>query len=211
MTAELVRCGKRTADIGTDHAYLPAYLIINGIIPSAIAADLRKGPLENAKETVKKYSLEEKIELRLSDGFDNLYYTEADDFVLAGMGGTLMTKLMERTEWLLNPDLHLVLQPQSHSNDVRVFLTQNGFEILNEKAVFEGKRIYTCLDAVFTGNAEKMPESFEYFGKLTENTDEASIEYIKRQTEKLKRERAALESSGNDYSYIDRILRGVER
>lgn len=210
MTASLVREGKRIADIGTDHAFLPAYLVLNGKNPSAIACDVRVGPLENARQTVTEYSLEEKIELRLSDGFDMLYYTEADDFVLSGMGGTLMCELISRTDWLKNEALHLVLQPQSHAQDIRKYLCENGFEIKNELCVKEGERLYIAFDAYFTGKVQRKNDTYYYFGSLSEKSDEASQMYVKKLIERLEKERVALKNSGNDYSRIDNVLRGVK-
>ena len=85
--AELVRKDKIFADIGTDHAYLPVYLVEKGIVNHAIAADLRVGPLDNAKETVVSHNLTDKIELRLSDGLDNFKDNEVEEIAVAGMGG----------------------------------------------------------------------------------------------------------------------------
>ena len=209
MTASLVREGRRIADIGTDHAYLPVYLVLNGKNPSAIASDLRTGPLENARQTVNEYGLSEIIELRLSDGFDMLYFTEADDFILAGMGGTLMTDLISRTDWLKNENIHLVLQPQSHAQDIRKYLCENGFEINRELCVSEGERLYIAFDAYFTGSADRKDDSYYYFGSLPENTDENSKLYVKKLIERLEKERTALKQSGNDFSHIENILRGV--
>jgi len=210
MTASLVREGKRIADIGTDHAYLPVYLVMNGKIESAIASDLRKGPLENARQTVTENGLTDKIELRLSDGFDMLYHSEADDYVLAGMGGTLMTELISRTPWLKDENLHLVLQPQSHAQDIRRYLCENGFKIDRELCINEGKRLYIAFDAYFTGEADKKGETYYYFGSLPMNTDESSVLYVKKLIKRLEKERDALKNSGNDYSHIDNILRGVK-
>ena len=100
MAAKMVRGGSIAADIGTDHAYLPAWLVLNSVCPSALACDLRKGPLDNAKKTVELYGIADKITLRLSDGFDKIEANEADDFIMCGMGGTLMAELVARTDWL---------------------------------------------------------------------------------------------------------------
>lgn len=210
MTASLVREGKRIADIGTDHAFLPVYLVLNGKNPSAIASDVKKGPLENAKKTVAEYSLEDKIELRRSDGFDMFYHTEADDFVLAGMGGTLMAELISRTEWLKNENLHLVLQPQSHAQDIRKYLCENGFRINNELITSEGDRIYVAFDAYFTGDAQRKDEAFYYFGSFLEKDDGLSALYVEKLKNRLIKEKSALESSGYDCTHIEKILRGVE-
>lgn len=100
--ADMVRKGVVAADIGTDHAYLPSYLVLSGICPRALACDLRKGPLENAAETLEHWNIADKISLRLSDGLDELSAGEADDIIMAGMGGILIAKLLERTEWVKN-------------------------------------------------------------------------------------------------------------
>ena len=112
--ADLVRKDKVFADIGTDHAYLPVYLVENRIINCAIAADLRVGPLENAKETVVSHNLSDKIELRLSDGLDNFSENEVQEIAVAGMGGLLISSFIERTDWLKNSNVHLILQPMTH-------------------------------------------------------------------------------------------------
>ncbi|MCR4563830.1 MAG: class I SAM-dependent methyltransferase [Clostridiales bacterium] len=210
MTASLVREGRRIADIGTDHAFLPAYLVLSGKITSAIASDVKKGPLENAGQTVAEYGLADKIELRLSDGFDMLYYTEADDYVLAGMGGTLMAELISRTPWLKDENLHLVLQPQSHAQDIRKYLCENGFKICTELITDEGGRLYIAFDAYFTGEAEKKDETYYYFGSFPEKDDGLSALYVEKLKNRLIKEKTALKNSGYDYKHIDEILRGVE-
>jgi len=210
MTASLVREGKVIADIGTDHAYLPVYLVSNGKNPSAIAADVKKGPLENARKTVEQNNLSGKIELRISDGFDMLYHAEAEDFVLSGMGGTLMAELISRTQWLKNEDLHLVLQPQSHAQDIRKYLCENGFEIKNEICINEGERLYIAFDAYFTGRAQRKSEAYYYFGSFPDKEDENAKRYVSALKKRLEKEKAALKKSGYDYSHIDEIFRGIK-
>ena len=128
--ANLVRKNKIFADIGTDHAYLPVFLVENGIIQKAIAADLRVGPLENAKDAVVSYGFTEQIALRLSDGLDNFETNEVDEIAVAGMGGLLISQFIERTNWLKNEDIHLILQPMTHVEELRKTLFDNGFNIV---------------------------------------------------------------------------------
>lgn len=168
MAAKMVRKGKTVADIGTDHAYLPAYLILNGISPKALACDVRKGPLENAKKTVEHYGVEDKISLRLSDGFDKIEASEADDFIMCGMGGTLMTQLVSRTPWLKDTQKRLIVQPQSHAEDIRRFFVENGFEIISEDACIDSGKLYCAIAAEYTGTTETKPVSYIYSGKLPE-------------------------------------------
>ncbi|MBQ7548250.1 MAG: SAM-dependent methyltransferase, partial [Clostridia bacterium] len=134
MAAELVRDGVRIADIGTDHAYLPAALILEGRITGAVAADLRKGPLENAAQTVRANGLTDRISLRLSDGLANVSAGEADDIVIAGMGGILIAEILGACPFLKDGSKRYILQPQSHSEELRAFLWSSGFRIFGESA-----------------------------------------------------------------------------
>ena len=104
--AEMVRRGDRVADIGTDHAYLPIYLIQSGKIEKAIAADIGKMPLENARKSVAQYELADRIELRLSDGLNSFKENEVDEIVFAGMGGTLIAEKLKEIPWIKNEKLH---------------------------------------------------------------------------------------------------------
>lgn len=182
--AEYVRKGSRVCDIGTDHAFLPAYLVMNNIAEKALACDLRKGPLFNAEKTVKQYHLEDKIELRLSDGFDKINPDEADDFLLCGMGGTLMTGLLQKAEWLKNKKYRLILQPQSHCEEVRNYLIRNGFEIINEAACSEANKYYNLIVAEYTGAAKEYSSWYIHFGNLIFDKSEAALK-INQQVLKL--------------------------
>ncbi len=94
--ASFVQPGSRVADIGTDHGYVPIWLVQKGVCPSALAMDVRKGPLERAEEHVEEVGLSGKIELRLSDGLAKLKAGEADTVVIAGMGGKLTCRILEQ-------------------------------------------------------------------------------------------------------------------
>lgn len=182
--AEYVRKGSRVCDIGTDHAFLPAYLVMNNIAEKALACDLRKGPLFNAEKTVKQYHLEDKIELRLSDGFDKINPDDADDFLLCGMGGTLMTGLLQKTEWLKNKNYRLILQPQSHCEEVRNYLINNGFEIIKEAACSEANKYYNLMVVEYSGEIKEYENWYIYFGSLIYDKSEAAIK-INEQVLKL--------------------------
>lgn len=191
MAADMVRTGSRVADIGTDHAYLPAALILEGKIPSAIAADLRKGPLENAEATVRSYSIADKVQLRLSDGLKLVMPDEADDIVIAGMGGILITEILTAAPWVKDKSKRLVLQPQSHSEDVRKYLFENGFEIIEESACFEEDKVYICMCAEYTGKKTEHSDAEILLGKFIVRNDDASFAFKEK---KLKRVRVRLEA-----------------
>ncbi len=171
---KFVRKGSRVADIGTDHAYLPAYLIINEISPFVIGSDLRKGPLINAEKTINEYGIQNKIQLIQSDGFEEIKPDIADDYIICGMGGTLIRDILEKTDWLKNPSYRLILQPQSHSEDVREYLINNGFKIIAEKACKDAGRYYNIICAEFNGTKINKPDWYIYFGDLIFNQDECS-------------------------------------
>lgn len=155
------------ADIGTDHAYLPAWLIEHGRVRRAIASDIHPLPLENAKKTLRQYALDGKIELRLSDGLTEFSPLDGvHEFAFAGMGGELMAGMLLDTPWLASPQTNLVLQPMTHFEDVRRALGKCGFSIVSEAVAAEGKRLYLVIRASFSGQFCDFPEWFCHAGLL---------------------------------------------
>lgn len=196
--ASMVRKNSRVADIGTDHGYLLAWLIEKGISPSGIAADINKGPLENAKRTVIDAGISDMVELILSDGLKNVPENSCDDIVLAGMGGNLIADILSDCPWIYNENLHIIAQPMSHGEVLREFYINNGFEILKEKTVADGKRLYCVISAVFTGAVTAKDKSYIYLGKLTENRDETTKKYIDKILSALEKKHSSLVNAGKD-------------
>lgn len=183
--ASLVKGGGIVADIGTDHGYLPIYLIQSGKIEKAIAADIGKMPLENARKSVATYEMEDLIELRLSDGLNSFEENEVNEIVFAGMGGTLIAEKLKETPWIKNNKLHFVFQPQSRAEDLREFLFANGFEIDTEIATHEGNRFYIAFDAFYTGEIREFTVADCFLGKLPK-TEDAKI-HIGKQIKRLQK------------------------
>ncbi len=144
MVGELVPAGVRLADVGTDHAYLPAALILAGKIPSAIAADLRRGPLDRARETVRQAGLTGKVAFRLCDGLSGIRPEEADAAVIAGMGGETIAAILSAAPWTRERDIPLILQPMTSLPELRGWLRDNGFRIEEERLAREGETLYTA-------------------------------------------------------------------
>ena len=213
MAADMVRSGSRFADIGTDHAYLPAWLILNGICNSGIASDLRKSPLENAAQTLRVYNIEEKISLRLSDGLDCISGDECDDIVFAGMGGTLIKEILERTNWIKDKSKRLIIQPMSHSEDVRIYLCENGFEIIKESACVDDGRDYICFCAEYIGSDCKKSGLYYFTGVHPIPGNDASKRYYDRQIKWLNTRCSSLDNAGihsEEYYYLKNILHEYE-
>lgn len=135
--------GSVVADIGTDHARVPIWLIQNDVIPSAIASDIGSGPLEKAKENIEYYGLSDKIELRLGDGMNTLKTGDAECIIIAGMGGELMSNLLKN--YIPKGTKRLILQPMTDSYFVRDALTSCGYKITSEDLIYENDKFYSVI------------------------------------------------------------------
>ena len=195
--AGLVRNGKRVADIGTDHGYLVAYLVENGMCPSGIAADLRKGPLENARQTVIQQGLTDKIELILSDGLQNIPENSCDDIVIAGMGGNLIAEILEKAPWVKSENINIVAQPMTHAEVLRQWFIDNGFTINKEKTATDGKRYYCIISAGYTGKTVSHSESYIYTGGI-KPVSETDIKYLEKILTALTKKYYALMSANKE-------------
>ncbi len=182
--ASLVRGGGIIADIGSDHGYLPIYLLQSGKVTGAVAADIGKMPLKNAENSIKLYGLQDRIQLRLSDGLCQFSENEVDEIVFAGMGGTLIAEKLAETPWIKNKKLHFVFQPQSRAEDLRQFLFENGFTINEELATHEGRRIYIAFDASYTGEIFGFDYADTFIGKLPHTED--AHKHLTHQLSRLK-------------------------
>ena len=177
LCASFVRDGVKIADIGTDHAYLPIWLLLNGKIESALACDINEGPLNSGKADVLRYDLSDKITLRLSDGLENVEECEADDIIIAGMGGELISRILSDCSWAKNKEKRFILQPMTKCEVLIKWLYESGFEIIEQKACECDKKHYTVMVAKYTGNCTTPSRSFLYLGKL-DTEDENSKAYL---------------------------------
>ena len=194
--ASLVRKNKVVADVGTDHAYVVAYLIENGIIEKAIASDINKGPLENARQTLVDCRIEDKVSLILSDGLQNVPENSCDDIVVAGMGGILISEILEKAPWIKNDNIHIVAQPMTHAETLRKWLCENGFRIVREVASTDGKRVYVAISAEYTGVEKEKSKAYYYVGELVNNNDHLSEKYIDKTLSALQKKYTAQKNAG---------------
>ena len=146
--AELIPPGSLIADIGTDHAYLPIYLLLEQISQRAIAVDINQAPLEQARQTVAAFNCHQKIALRLGNGLDALREDDGvDTIVIAGLGGRTIAGILKGGQDKLKQFKRIILQPMNESGYLRLFLAQNGLAIVQEELVLEGKRLYEIIMA----------------------------------------------------------------
>ena len=175
LCADLVRDGVSIADIGTDHAYLPCYLVKIGKCISAVASDIKIGPLEKAEETLNVYGVKDKVRLNLGAGLNGILPDECDDIIIAGMGGENIAAMLSESEWICDPSKRLILQPMTSISDLRRFLCLNGFNIISEFVAVEGKRYYVVIHSDYNGNSFEPSEAFCEIGKLPEKLDDDRV------------------------------------
>lgn len=149
LIASLIRHGSRIADIGTDHAKLPIWLITQSICPYAIATDIRESPLKRASSAIEKAGVQAHISVRLGDGLSPVSPDEVDDIAIAGMGGETISLILDAAAWTRDAKYNFILQPMSKPERLHKYLLTNGFWIYDERICSRGKRLYPVLAVRF--------------------------------------------------------------
>lgn len=169
MAVEELRAGRETerisvADIGTDHAYLPIFLLQDHLVDRVIASDAKEGPLSRARKHVEEAGLTEGIELRISDGFEAYTPGEVQVAVLSGMGGRLIQQILTAHLPQLLGIRQLILQPQSEAKELWHYLKDTGWQVIDERMVYEDQKFYTMMRAVPAGGSiVRQTEDFGQF------------------------------------------------
>ncbi len=212
-TAGFVSRGNRTADVGCDHAYTSIYLVEQGIAPRVIAMDVNAGPLARAKENVKKFGMEDRIMLRLSDGLEKLVPGEADTVLIAGMGGPLMERILSTYPETVAGVKELVLQPQSEIAEFRRFVQSIGFRITEEDMLCEEGKYYTILRAEHGGDEQWTEEEYLYGKRLRETAFPVLRAYLEDEYRKANEVLTGLSAAGTEKAENRKseILRCLER
>lgn len=207
-----VRQGKRFADIGTDHAYLPIYLMDKGIIASAVAADINQGPLDKAQENIIKYGFNESISTVLCDGLSKIEPDSVDDIAIFGMGGELIVKIIDEASWVKDTDKRLILQPMTHPEKLREYLTQNGFMIIGETLSIDRGKIYQTICAQYDGIVREY-DAFTYaFGEyILKDKNNLLIELMEMTKNKLERKISGKKEGGEDITYETELLENINK
>ena len=170
-----VNTGNLIADIGTDHGYVPIYLIKNSIAKKAIAADISKGSCDKAKTNISLYGLNDKIDVRCGNGLEIIKDSEIiDTIIISGMGGLLTIDVLKSNEKAVKNANQLILQPQRDIEKVRAYLHSINYKIINEEMLMESGKYYTIINAV-KGSDEEYSEIEYYFGKFLLNKKSAVL------------------------------------
>ncbi len=220
--ADLVPSGARLADIGSDHAYLPIALCLEGKIEYALASDINEGPVASAQSNIAKNGLNDKIICARADGLDGAQSFAPDCITILGMGGELIASILERAEWVRDENITLVLQPMTHSEILAEYLAMNGFDVEDEKMVSVGERddrIYRLIRARFDGKRRSIGKTEALVGRINLNrADEITKRYVSRLMMVLKakitgKEKALADTSEERklYSELEEYLKGQEK
>lgn len=212
------KSAKCVADVGCDHGYVSIYLAKNRNVDTVIAMDLNKGPLERAKENIVKYGCQDKIQTRLSDGIMALKSGEVDTILIAGMGGSLMIKILEQRQELLKNITELILQPQSEIEQVRMYLHKIGFCLKKETMLIEDGKFYNVIQAIQGKETYEKEEYYRYGRILLETKNVVLKEYLNQGVIKYetilnqlskngkKRQDFTYQKIEHDYRYIKTAL-----
>lgn len=207
--ADLVPQGTRFADVGTDHAYLPVWLILCGHIPGAIAADLRPGPLERARETARQYRVEDRICFRLCDGLSGIGQEEVDTIAIAGMGGDTISAILAAAPW--SRDKRLLLQPMTAFPSLRSWLGKAGYKIEEERIAAEGERLYSIW--VVTGGEMGPMSPAELWVGRQSREDPLRLSYLGKMRAKVRRaldgQLASRHWDETQIGLLREVLRGI--
>lgn len=210
---KLIDEGGTLLDVGCDHAYLAIEAVKRGCAKKVIASDVNEGPLKKAEENIEKAGLFDKISLRLGSGIEVIKENEADTVVIAGMGGILITEILDKNPALSKTVSSYVLQPMNSKEDLRRYLLNNGYFIEHETLAAEGNKIYSIIKVSVKPQAPFDKEVFYHTGNLLniKYTDkELILKYLKQTETKFKRIKESLKNARNDNSsqasYIDMLL-----
>lgn len=144
--AGFIKPGQRVADVGTDHGYLPIYLIQKGLASHVYAGDIGEKPLQKARENAARFQVTAGISFHLCSGVEGIP-KDFDVLVMAGMGAETMVGILKNGKWLEDEQYRLVLQCQSSQNELRQYLSESGWAITREEPVRDGRFLYTVLEA----------------------------------------------------------------
>ena len=196
--ADMVNEGASVVDVGTDHGYIPAYLIKNNIAKSVIACDINEKPLASCKRYISSLGLDDKVKCVLSDGLQSID-GDYDTVIIAGMGGELIAQILENAENIRH--CRLVINPMTHPELARKWLYDNGFCIENDIVVADLKHHYSVLSAHYTGKIQEKSEVDYFLGEISDFSDR---EYFEHLLIYLKNK----QKSGVDYSDVISAIEG---
>lgn len=208
--ASLAKEGARIADVGTDHAYLPIYLYATGRVSGGVVSDINRGPVERARANLCDYDCESAFVALQTDGLSGIEKYAPEDIFILGMGGELIARIINDAPWVRREGVRLILQPMTHPELLREYLSREGFEISRELLVSEDK-IYHIICAEYSGEPTKLDHFEALFGKGNLNAPSEELYALLRRTREIYSQRIAGKMlSGADSDYENEIIAKID-
>ena len=209
--AKFVRQDATFADVGTDHGYLPLFLLEEGRVKFAYCSDINEGPLSSAKRNAVERGADSKMEFILTDGIAALSGRGITDYAVCGMGGELIADIIERAPHLKNKGINLILQPMSKQAHLRSYLAKSGFEILEESYSFDAGKYYVCLLATYTDVRRSLTDAEAEIGRVSNEKGDtyAEIGYIKGRINALSRALEGKKMGGESIVFEEEIIKAL--
>ena len=179
LIAQFVNEGSSVCDVGTDHGYLPAFLYMSGRCKTVCATDINEKPLMSAKSNLDRLGAND-VRLILCDGLSGVTRADADVVIIAGMGGEVISGIIERASFLRDDTVRLILQPTTAAKELRLFLAQNGFAVEREQAIEENNKVYSIMVVRYAHKPYEISHLQSAIGVLKPDGDDA-IKYITKQ------------------------------
>ena len=187
--AELVRQDATFADIGTDHAYLPLFLLDEGRIRYAYCCDINEGPLNSARRNAEERGRLSEMSFVLTDGATVLSDKAVSDYAICGMGGELIADIIDRAPHLKDGRINLILQPMTRQEKLRSYLASSGFAVDCESYSFDAGKHYVCMRVRYTGECREISELESIVGSPESEylNDESRLAYLNSKLASLER------------------------
>ena len=209
--ASFVRKGDLIADVGTDHAYLPIYLCVQGMIRGAVVSDINEGPIERATKNIAEFSCQKNIQPVLCDGLSKIGEYSPDSVFILGMGGELIVNIISSAEWVKEKRVRLVMQAMTHPEILREYLIKNGFEIIDE-AIVEDSKIYQVTVAEYSGVISDANILELRFGKINLlRRESVLLDALERERKILAKRLAGKQKAGLDGGDDAVLLKMIEK
>ena len=200
----MVRKGVTVCDVGTDHAIIPIELVKTGVCRSAIATDISAPSLEKGAQNIKKAGCAGKIKTYCTNGTLMVPFDKNMDFIIAGMGGELIVKILSQDERLKDPNFRFILQPMSRAEELRVFLAENGFKMLSECKTEGDGRIYSVINAEYNGEKYALSKMEMVFGVTPDRENHLERIYAEKEEKRLVAKLSGLENSDSEESIAEK-------
>lgn len=201
--SEFVRQDAVFADIGTDHAYLPIFLLTSGKIKRAVCSDINEGPLNSARRNAEGAGIFDNISFHLTNGAAALSGEGITDLAICGMGGELIADIIEAAPFIKSKEINLILQPMTKAAHLRRYLYSSGFEISEERYVTDAGKHYVTMLVHYTAVGAVISNAFAELGMLTakESLTDAEREYAEERLRSMTRTINGKKQGGEDADY----------